>query len=237
MEVAPISVVIDRSESYVPKRSTDVCRRSPSLSHFCHHPGMTGLDPLDPRIFPDSAAFRGWLEANHDTATELWIGFYKKGVPKASITYAEAVDEALCFGWIDGLTRRVDDEVYAQRMTPRRPTSNWSAINIAKIAKLTAEGRMHPAGTRSFEERDRRKDQSYSYEQPERALPAEWLARFAADEAAWAFWQSERPSYRRGAAHWVMAAKRDVTRERRFSALLSDSAAGHRVKPFIVDRS
>ena len=117
---------------------------------------MSTLDRPEVTIFPDAAAFRRWLERHHATAGELWIGYYKKGVPKTSMTYAEAVDEALCFGWIDGLTRRVDDEVTSQRFTPRRPTSNWSAINIAKVGRLTDEGRMHPAGLRAFENRDRR---------------------------------------------------------------------------------
>jgi uncharacterized protein YdeI (YjbR/CyaY-like superfamily) len=111
----------------------------------------------DITIFPAAADFRRWLEEHHASAAELHIGFYKKGVPKTSMTYSEAVDEALCFGWIDGITRRIDDEVYTIRWTPRRPTSNWSAINIAKVADLTAAGRMRPAGTRAFEERDRRK--------------------------------------------------------------------------------
>ena len=111
----------------------------------------------DVRIFAAAADFRSWLESNHGGASELWVGYYKKGVPKASMTYAESVDEALCFGWIDGLTRRIDDEVYTIRFTPRRKTSNWSAINIAKVADLTAAGRMHPAGLRAFEDRDRRK--------------------------------------------------------------------------------
>ena len=109
-------------------------------------------------IFPDAAAFRAWLEANHHDADELWIGYYKKGVPKTAMTYAEAVEEALCFGWIDGKARRIDDEVTGQRFTPRRRTSSWSAINIAKVGELSAAGRMHPAGLRAFAERDRRRD-------------------------------------------------------------------------------
>jgi uncharacterized protein YdeI (YjbR/CyaY-like superfamily) len=109
-------------------------------------------------IFPDAAAFRAWLEANHDTAHEIWIGYYKKGVAKTAMTYAEAVDEALCFGWIDGKARRISDEVTGQRLTPRRRTSSWSAINIAKIGQLTAAGRMRPAGLLAFEQRDRRRD-------------------------------------------------------------------------------
>ncbi|MEO8510849.1 MAG: YdeI/OmpD-associated family protein [Chloroflexota bacterium] len=185
-------------------------------------------------IFLDAAAFRAWLEANHDRADELWIGYYKKGVPKAAMTYAEAVEEALCFGWIDGKARRIDDEVTGQRFTPRRKTSNWSAINIAKIAGLTAAGRMHPAGLRAFEERDRRKDASYSYEQPPAAFPPEWEARLRADPAAWRQWVGETPSYRRTATHWVISAKREETRERRLATLIADSAGGRRVKPFIA---
>jgi len=192
------------------------------------------MEPTNVRIFASAAEFRGWLEANHDTATELWMGYYRKGVPKTSMTYAEAVDEALCFGWIDGQTKRIDDEVTAQRFTPRRRTSNWSAINIAKVARLTAEGRMHPAGTRAFEERDRCRDATYSYERPPQELAPEWLARFEADAAAWSYWQAETPSYRRTAVHWVVSAKRPETRERRFATLVADSAAGRRVKPFLT---
>ena len=107
-------------------------------------------------MFASAADFRRWLEANHDVATELFVGYYKKGVPKAAIGYGEAVDEALCFGWIDGITYRVDDELTASRFTPRRRASNWSAANIAKVAELEAAGRMHPAGRRTFAERRRR---------------------------------------------------------------------------------
>jgi uncharacterized protein YdeI (YjbR/CyaY-like superfamily) len=107
----------------------------------------------DVTIFDAARDFRRWLEEHHDTDRELWVGYYKKGVPKASVTYPESVEEGLCFGWIDGLTRRIDEEVYATRFTPRRPKSNWSATNIAKVAELKAAGRMHPAGLRAFEQR------------------------------------------------------------------------------------
>jgi len=190
----------------------------------------------DVRVFPAAEDFRTWLGANHDEATELWVAYYKKGVPKTSMTYAESVEEALCFGWIDGLTRRIDDEVYTIRFTPRRRTSNWSAINIAKVAELTAAGRMHPAGLRAFEERDRRKDASYSYERPVQELPLDMLDRLEADEAAWAYWQSRTPSYRRQATYWVVSAKRPETRERRFAAMLTDAAAGRDPQPFLVTR-
>ena len=155
---------------------------------------LTRHDDLpEVRIFATAADFRAWLEENHATASELWIGYYKKGVPKTSMTYAEAVDEALCFGWIDDQARRISDEVAGQRFSPRRSTSSWSAINIAKMAELEASGRLHPAGRRAFEERDRRKDASYSYESPPRELPPDWLARLQADADAWTFGTERHP--------------------------------------------
>ena len=192
--------------------------------------------PDDVQVFPTAADFRAWLEANHDSAAELWVGYYKKGVPKQSMTYAQAVEEALCFGWIDGLTRRIDDEVTSNRYTPRRKGSSWSAINIAKMAELKAAGRLHPAGLRVFEERDRRKDAIYSYERPPAELPRDMLVRLMADAKAWAFWEGEQPSFRRGVAHWVTAGKRPETNERRFAELLETARAGRRPKPFIVER-
>ena len=198
---------------------------------------MPQLTRDDVRIFPSADAFRAWLEASHDVAAEQWIGYYKKGVPKASMTYAESVDEALCFGWIDGLTRRIDDEVYAIRFTPRRRTSNWSAVNIAKVAALSAAGLMHPAGLKAFEERDRRKDAVYSYERPEHELSPKFVTRLEADADAWSFWQTRPPSFRRQASYWVMSAKRPDTRERRFMALLSESRAGRLPAPFLVTRT
>lgn len=129
------------------------------MSRICHHAGVATSKPLpDVTIFPTAGAFRAWLDANHDSTRELWIGHYKKGVPKSAMSYVEAVDEALCYGWIDGVARRIDDEVHATRWTPRRPTSSWSATNIAKVHALMAAGRMHPSGVRAFERRDRRKD-------------------------------------------------------------------------------
>jgi uncharacterized protein YdeI (YjbR/CyaY-like superfamily) len=180
-------------------------------------------------VFPDAAAFRAWLDEHHDIADELWIGYYKKGVPKTSMTYAEAVEEALCYGWIDGKARRIDDEVTGQRFTPRRRTSSWSAINIAKIAELTAAGRMHPAGIRAFEQRDRRRDASYSYEREAAEFGAEQTARFQAREPAWSFWSAAPPSYRRTMTHWVTSAKRPETRDRRLDQLIDASAAGRRL--------
>jgi uncharacterized protein YdeI (YjbR/CyaY-like superfamily) len=191
---------------------------------------MSAPQPSEVVIFASAAEFRAWLTEHHDTAGEVWAGFFKKGAAKTSISYAEAVEEALCFGWIDGITRRVDDEVYTTRFTPRRKRSNWSAANIAKVAGLEAAGRMHPAGLRAFEQRDRSKDARYSYENSPRELPAEAEAQLRADPAAWAHWQSSTPSYRRTATYWVMSAKREETRARRLATLVADSAAGRRVK-------
>lgn len=187
-------------------------------------------------LFPTRDELRAWFAANHQTATEAFIGYYRKGVGKPSTTWEEAVEEALCVGWIDGITFRVDDEVTANRFTPRRKGSNWSAINIAKVAELRAAGRMLPAGIRAFEERDRRRDQRYSYERPMQELPAELLDRLRADPAAWAFWEGQPPSFRRTAAHWILSAARPETRERRFSTLLEEARAGRRPRPFLVSR-
>jgi uncharacterized protein YdeI (YjbR/CyaY-like superfamily) len=187
-------------------------------------------------VFATPEELRAWFEANHDTATDAFIGYYRRGVNRPSTTWAEAVEEALCFGWIDGITFRVDDEVTANRFTPRRKGSSWSAVNIAKVAELRGAGRMHSAGLRAFEERDRRRDAIYSYEQQPAELPAEWIERFRSDAAAWAHWESETPSYRRTATHWVVSAKRPETRARRFEMLVADAAAGRRVKPFLVSR-
>jgi uncharacterized protein YdeI (YjbR/CyaY-like superfamily) len=193
--------------------------------------------PDDVQVFASAGDFRAWLEANHESVPSLWVGYYKKAVPKTAMTYPEAVEEALCFGWIDGITYRIDDEITATRFTPRRRTSSWSAVNIARVAELTAAGRMRPAGLRAFEERDRRKDASYSYERPPLDLEPEMIARLRADAGAWAYWDGEQRSFRRQAVYWVMSGKQPETRERRFVALLEASSTGRRPKPFIVERA
>jgi uncharacterized protein YdeI (YjbR/CyaY-like superfamily) len=198
---------------------------------------VSAPDPAEVRLFPSAAAFRAWLEAHHASASHLWVGYYRKHVGKEGMTYVEAVEEALCFGWIDGITYRLDDKRTATRFTPRRRTSVWSATNLDRVARLRAAGRMRPAGIRAFEERDRRKDQVYASEQPVVELPEEWLERFRADEAAWSYWEAQPPSYRRIAASWVTDAKRAETRERRFATLLAESAAGRRPRPFLVERA
>jgi len=187
-------------------------------------------------VFADVGELHAWFELNHDSVAEAFIGYFRKGVAKPSTTYAQAVEEALCFGWIDGITFRVDDEVTTNRFTPRRPTSNWSAVNIAKVAELTAAGRMQPAGLRAFEGRHRRKDATYSYGQPQLELTAEMLVRLEADPNAWRQWESETRSFRRQAAYWVMSAKRPETRERRFAELVESAAAGSRPRAWPTSR-
>ena len=191
----------------------------------------------DVHVFADAAALRRWLEANHHTATDAWFGYYRRETGKTSVTYPEAVEQALCFGWIDGITYRIDDEVTANRFTPRRKGSYWSAVNIAKAERLIADGQMTAAGLRAFEARDASAAARYSYENRPADLPEPMLARLRADAAALAYWQGQTPSYRRAAAFWVTSAKQEATRERRLQQLIDDSAAGREVKPLRTERA
>jgi uncharacterized protein YdeI (YjbR/CyaY-like superfamily) len=187
-------------------------------------------------VFRDAAAFRAWLEEHHDDRTEAWVGYYRKSVPKACMRYPEAVDEALCFGWIDGIGYGVDDEVYTNRFTPRRKRSTWSAANIHRVGELRAEGRMHAAGIAAFEARTRENSGIYSYERRPADLPAEHLAVLRANDAAWAWWKAQTPSYRRTATWWVVSAKQETTRQRRLATLVADCAAGRMIKPMTYGR-
>jgi uncharacterized protein YdeI (YjbR/CyaY-like superfamily) len=173
--------------------------------------------------------FRAWLEENHETATELEVVFFKKGSGKPSMTWSESVDEALCFGWIDGVRRSRDDESYTIRFTPRRPGSNWSKINVEKVAKLTEAGLMRPAGLAAFERRDRNKVGVYSFEN-DALLTPEYERRLRANAAAAEYFDARPPWYRRTAIHLVMSAKREETRLRRLEQLIEDSAAGRDIK-------
>ena len=155
------------------------------------------LEPHDVRFFATPAELRDWFDANHATAPELWLGYYKKASGRPSVDWSQAVDEALCVGWIDGILKRIDAESHVQRFTPRRKGSNWSAINVAKVARLTAEGRMRPAGLAAFEARTDANTAIYSYETAETVLTDDETARFRADAAAWADWEARPPSYRR----------------------------------------
>jgi uncharacterized protein YdeI (YjbR/CyaY-like superfamily) len=190
----------------------------------------TGTD--DVWFFATPDKWRQWLEKNHARATELWVGMHRKASGTPSITWPEAVDEALCFGWIDGIRKSIDDTRYKNRFTPRKKTSNWSAVNIARVGALTKEGRMRPAGLAAFETRDPKKPGVYSFEQRETAtLGDELERRFRANAKAWAFFEAQPPYYRRVATFWVVSAKQEATRERRLDALINDSEAGRRVGP------
>jgi uncharacterized protein YdeI (YjbR/CyaY-like superfamily) len=188
-------------------------------------------DPDAELIFPaGAAAWRAWLEEHHESADEVLVGFWKKASGRATMIWSEAVDEALCFGWIDGVRRSLDEHRYVNRFTPRRPGSNWSRVNVDKVERLTAEGRMTPAGLRAFEQRRESRSGVYSYENAPRDLEPHDAERVRAHPEAWAFWQAQPPSYRRQATWWVVSAKKPETRERRLAVLIEDSAAGRRLR-------
>ena len=189
---------------------------------------------MAPRFFKTPAALRRWFEAHHATSAELWIGFYKKDSGRGGVVYKQALDEALCFGWIDGMVRRVDEVCYMQRFTPRRPRSTWSAVNIAKMRALIDGGRAQPAGLAAFERRTPDRSAVYSYEQRRAAAlsPAERLA-VKANPAAWSFFEVQPPSYRRTVAWWIQSAKKTETRARRLAVLIDCSARGQLVPGFI----
>jgi len=183
-----------------------------------------------PRFFETSADFRVWLERHHASATELLVGFRKVGSGRASMTWPESVDEALCFGWIDGVRKRIDAEAYQIRFTPRRPGSIWSLVNIAKVHKLLAEGRMHAAGVAAFEARSAEKSGVYAFE---RETPAELtkaeVRQFKTNPVAWRYFESTPPGYRKVILHWVVSAKQDATRERRLAQLVQACAEQRRI--------
>jgi uncharacterized protein YdeI (YjbR/CyaY-like superfamily) len=172
---------------------------------------------------------RKWLEKHHATAAELLVGFHKKNTGRPTLTWPESVAEALCFGWIDGIRRRVDDERYSIRFTPRRPGSGWSAINIKMIASLEAEGRMTAAGRAVFEARKDKSSSGYSYERREATFDASRLKAFQKNKAAWAFFEAQPAGYRRTLTWWVMSAKQEDTRDRRLAKLIASSAANKRI--------
>ncbi|MDQ6776265.1 MAG: YdeI/OmpD-associated family protein [Actinomycetota bacterium] len=187
---------------------------------------------MEPTFFATSADFRAWLEAHHADIDELAVGFYKKGSGRASMTWAEAVDQALCFGWIDGVRRRIDEDGYTIRFTPRRARSIWSAVNIKRAQELIDEGLMRTPGLAAFERRGDDRSAVYSYEQRKDAtLDPDDEKSFRADATAWDYFQHQAPWYRRAATHWVTSAKRAETRRRRLETLIEDSAAGRRIKP------
>jgi uncharacterized protein YdeI (YjbR/CyaY-like superfamily) len=186
----------------------------------------------EPFFFDSAGAFREWLEANHENAVAVLVGFHKRHTSRPSLTWSEAVDQALCFGWIDGIRRSLGGDAYTIRFTRRKPGSNWSAVNIRKVEELTTAGLMRPAGLKAFEGRLDSRSRVYSYEDRNQAslAPAQ-EDRFRANARAWAFFQAQPPGYRRTAMYWVSNAKQEATRDRRLIQLISDSEAGRRVGP------
>ena len=175
-------------------------------------------------FFDDAEDFRAWLEANHQTATELWMGLHKKHVEDRGLQWAEAVREALCFGWIDSMSQRIDEDAVRQRWTPLKPGSNWSTVNINAVAELTAAGRMRAAGLAAFARRRGDRSGVYAYENRERMWPDRYEAMLRADARASAFWDGATPSYRKVATNWVLTAKQEATRNKRMAELVEDCA-------------
>jgi uncharacterized protein YdeI (YjbR/CyaY-like superfamily) len=186
--------------------------------------------PLSPVFFENAAAFRRWLEHNGERATELFVGFRKVGTGEPNLTWPESVDEALCFGWIDGVRKRIDDNSYQIRFTPRKPNSSWSAVNIAKVQALTAQGRMRPEGAAAFAKRTQHKSSVYSYEQAGTLqFTAAEVREFKRSRPAWRFFEASPPSYRKTILHWVTSARQPVTRARRLARLVAACTSRQRL--------
>ena len=181
------------------------------------------------KYFKSRSEFRRWLEVNHARRYELWVGFYKKDSGKGGLTYAEAVDEALCFGWIDGLKKRVDELSYTHRFSPRKRRSNWSRINILHAERLKNAGRMTPAGLEAYAAREPERSGVYSFENAPRKLAAADEKQFKSDITAWEFFQRQPPGYQRLAIWWMVSAKKPETRARRLSHLIAESRNARRI--------
>jgi uncharacterized protein YdeI (YjbR/CyaY-like superfamily) len=184
---------------------------------------------MTPMFFADQLAFRAWLERNHATKTELIVGFHKVATGKPSMTWSESVDQALCFGWIDGVRRSHDAESYTIRFTPRKPTSAWSAINVRKVAELTKQGLMRPAGIEIFKKRKSEHEKGYSFEGRAQRFPARYEKVFKSQKVAWDFFSHQAPSYQRTIIHWITTAKREVTQLSRLDKVIAASAKNMRI--------
>ena len=187
---------------------------------------------MEPILFETAASLRKWFIKNHLKEKELIVGFYKVGSGKASVTWSEAVDQALCFGWIDGIRRSIDEESYSNRFTPRKPASNWSAINIRKVEELKKKGLMSEEGLAAFDKRTESRSAIYSYEKEPEKLEREFKKRFKANKKAWAFFQSTAPSYQKACINWVVGARQEATRLSHLEELIRDSEAGQKIKQF-----
>jgi uncharacterized protein YdeI (YjbR/CyaY-like superfamily) len=186
----------------------------------------------DPVFFASPLGFRAWLADHHASAAELLVGYFRAGSGRPSMSWPESVDEALCYGWIDGVRRAIDDERYSIRFTPRKARSIWSNVNLAKVDVLIAAGRMQPAGLAAWERRSPERSGIYSFEKASVAFDALMLRRFEGDDSAWRFFQSQPAGYRKLATNWVISAARPETRERRFTSLLAYSVRGERLPQY-----
>ncbi len=185
---------------------------------------------MKPKFFSDPLKFRKWLEENHSKKKELLVGFYKKSSGKPSITWPESVDQALCFGWIDGIRKSIDEESYSIRFTPRNPKSTWSAVNIKKVEELKKLGLMKPAGLAAYKKREDRNSKIYSFEQKIIQFDSQYEKTFKKNKRAWNNFQLQPPYYRKTVTYWVMSAKQDETRLKRLDRLIKDSEAGLKIK-------
>jgi uncharacterized protein YdeI (YjbR/CyaY-like superfamily) len=192
---------------------------------------VASTSAVNPRFFKSSSHFRRWLETHHRTATELWVGFYKKASAKGGISYAEAVDQALCYGWIDGVKKRVDADAYTHRFSPRSARSVWSVINTRRAEELKRLGLMQPPGLAAFEKRDPARMGLYSFENPAQSFSPPLLRQLKANMKAWSFFEAQPPGYRRVAVFWVMSAKQEETRLRRLAQLIQASERNMRFGP------
>ena len=181
--------------------------------------------------FKDSAAVRRWLEKNHNKASELWVGFYRKGCGKTGATYQDVLDQALCFGWIDGVRKKIDDESYTNRFSPRRPRSIWSLVNIRRVGELKKHGLMAEPGLEAFKARDLRRSGMYSFENRPKVLPPDLARTFKSNTAAWTFWEAQPPGYRRMMTWFVLSAVKHETRRNRLDRLVAECARNRRVVP------
>lgn len=203
----------------------------PRLAAVAPPSGAAILSAVKPIFFESPESFRAWLQKHHESERELWIGLYKKSSGRPSITWPEAVDVALCFGWIDGVRKSLGSHSYVIRFTPRKPRSIWSAVNIRRVAELEAAGLMHTAGRKAFESRSEARSAVYSYERQLAAeLPAPFEKQFRARKQAWAFFQQQPPSYRRTCIHWIISAKKEETRLKRLVTLIEDSTRERRLR-------
>ena len=178
---------------------------------------------MTPKFFPTQTDFRRWLEENHETATEIIVGYYNVKSGKSGMTWSESVDQALCFGWIDGVRRKIDDESYSNRFTPRRANSNWSAVNIEKVRVLTEKSLMKPAGIAAFAKRKDEKSAIYAYENELKKFSDEFETQFRANESAWKFFEKQANWYKKQMINWVMTAKQEATRQSRLAKLIVES--------------